>query len=141
MNVIRYQPVRTNRRFHDEVNRLLNDRWNPAPVAGAWRPAVDIVEDADRFVITADVPGVDSNDIEITMDDGVLSIRGERSGYDSKANDGLRVAERINGGFERRFSLPDTADAEAITAHSDRGVLRVEIPKKETVKPRRIAVN
>ncbi len=141
MSTIRYEPNRAFRRFHNEVNRLLNDRTNAVPSNSTWRPAVDIEEDAERFVITADVPGVDSDAIEITMEDGVLSIRGERSGHDAQSESGLRRVERLSGRFERRFSLPDTADADAITAHSAQGVLRVEIPKKASVKPRRIAVN
>ena len=141
MNTIRYEPSRAFRRFHNEVNRLLNDRPNAVPSNGSWRPAVDIEEDAERFVITADVPGVDSDAIEITMEDGVLSIRGERGGQDAQPEGGLRRVERLSGRFERRFSLPDTADADAVTAHSAQGVLRVEIPKRAAVKPRRIAVN
>ena len=105
-----------------------------------WTPTVDILEAADRFVIRADVPGIAAKDIDVQMEDGVLSIQGERP-YDSNPEgaDYKRV-ERARGSFLRRFTMPDTADAERITARSSNGVLEVSIPKLEKVQQRKIRV-
>lgn len=109
-------------------------------VTSHWRPAVDIKEEADRFLITADLPGVDPKDIEITMDNGVLTIKGERHSESTEGKDGYKRVERVSGAFYRRFSLPDTADAERIEATGKNGVLEVTLPKHEKVQPRKIEV-
>jgi HSP20 family protein len=147
MNVVRYQPWPPLRQFHHEVNRLFNDLGangvgedRSRVVTGHWVPAVDIREEDDRFVLTADLPGVEPKDIAITMDDGVLTLRGERKHAAEQDGNGLRRSERAGGAFYRRFSLPDSADAERITARSENGVLEVSIPKQEKVQPKRIAV-
>jgi len=105
-----------------------------------WVPAVDIVEEKDRYVLKADVPGVDPADIEISMDGGVLSLSGERQGETSDESEGLKRVERISGKFYRRFTLPDTADAEGVAAKSSNGILEVTIPKQPEVQARRITV-
>ena len=108
--------------------------------AADWVPAVDIKEEDTRFVIHADVPGVDPDDIEVRMEDGVLTIKGERQSEDKEEREGYKRIERVRGSFFRRFSLPDTADAEGITAKAKNGVLEIIIPKHEKVQPRRIEV-
>nr|WP_253450845.1 Hsp20/alpha crystallin family protein [Natronospira proteinivora] len=105
-----------------------------------WMPAVDIREETDRFILTADVPGVDPKDIEITMENGTLTIRGQRRSENTEERNGFRRVERVSGQFFRRFVLPDSADAESISAKSNNGVLEVVIPKQEKVQPRRIQV-
>jgi len=105
-----------------------------------WVPAVDIVEEPDRFVLRADVPGVKPEDIDVSMENGVLSVSGQRHEEKTEETEGVRRLERISGRFYRRFSLPDTADAEAISATSANGILEVVIPKQPEVKARRIAV-
>ena len=127
----------------DRVDRLLNQARarSEQPPASAptcdWAPAVDIHEEAGRFVLLVDVPGVDPKDIDVTMERNVLSIRGERK---VEEHEGYRRSERPAGIFDRQFSLPDTADAERIGARGRHGVLEVVIPKKESVQPKRIAV-
>jgi HSP20 family protein len=108
--------------------------------AGQWAPRVDIREEAERFVIHADLPGVDPQTIDIQMDQGVLSIQGERAR--ETVADGVQVtrSERRHGRFHRRFALPDSADAEGISASGRNGVLEVVIPKKPQTTPRRIQV-
>jgi HSP20 family protein len=101
---------------------------------------VDIKENEESYVLHADIPGVDPKDIEIDMEDGVLSIRGERRIDEEQEGENYRRVERVRGSFYRRFNLPDTVDAERITARSNHGVLEVTIPKQEKVKPRRITV-
>jgi HSP20 family protein len=101
---------------------------------------VDIREDKDAYVLHADVPGVDPKDIEVHMENGVLTIRGERKSETKEERENYKRVERVRGTFYRRFTLPDTADADKISAKSVNGVLEVRIPKQETVQPRRISV-
>jgi HSP20 family protein len=110
-------------------------------VTSNWAPAVDIKEEDERFVLKADIPGVDPKNIQITMDDGVLTIKGERKHESEEKANGYTRVERSYGTFYRRFSLPDTADAERVTAKGKDGVLEVVIPKHEKVQPRRITVS
>lgn len=149
MNVVRYEPWGVLRRFQDEVNGLFGDFPGTAGsegdrssvVTSSWRPAVDIKEEDDRFVLKADIPGVEPKDIEVTMADGVLTIRGERKHESEKESNGYKRVERSYGSFYRRFSLPDSANSEDITAKGTNGVLEVVIPKHEKVQPRRITVS
>ena len=106
-----------------------------------WRPAVDIREEDNRYVIHADIPGVEAKDIDITMEDGILTIKGERKDETTEERNGYKRVERVRGTFYRRFSLPDTADADRIEARSKDGVLEIVLPKHEKVQPRRITVN
>ena len=108
--------------------------------AADWAPAVDIVEEKARFVLRADVPGVAPDDIEISMDAGVLSVAGERHSDTASQEADRRRVERVSGRFFRRFSLPESADASGITAKSSNGILEVAIPKLPEVQARRIAV-
>ena len=105
-----------------------------------WVPAVDIVEEKDRFVLRADVPGVDPTNIDVRMNDGVLTVSGDRQAGDITDESRLRRVERSSGRFHRRFTLPKTVDADNITAKSLNGILEVTIPKLAEVQARRIAV-
>ena len=145
MNVIRYEPLGMLRRLNDEVGRLFDDSYNglgegdqSSAVTSRWAPAVDIKEEANSFVLRADVPGVDSKDIEITMENGVLTVKGQRKRADTEDREGYKRVERVYGSFYRRFTLPDTADADKVSATNKNGVLEVTIPKQEKVQPRRI---
>lgn len=141
MNMIRYEPWSLMTQLHNEMNRLFERGDNNGPVAATdWTPAVDIKEEAQRFVIHADVPGVDPKDIEVTMEDGILTLRGERKSENRDEQNGWRRVERVSGTFYRRFSLPDTADAEGVSARGSNGVLEIVIPKQAKVQPRRITV-
>lgn len=114
----------------------------PAGTASsAWAPRVDIREEDGRFLILADVPGVDPADIEIQMDKNVLSIKGERKAFASETEGKFSRVERAAGAFKRSFTLPESADAEGITASGAHGVLEIAIPKKAQSAPRRIAIN
>ena len=103
-------------------------------------PVVDIKEEKERFVLHADLPGVDRDAIDITMEAGVLSIRGSRQLEDAREGSEYKRVERAHGNFYRRFALPDEADPDKISARCDKGVLEVVIPKRESVQPRRIEV-
>jgi HSP20 family protein len=108
--------------------------------AAAWAPAVDIKEEDGAYVVHADIPGVDPKNIELNMENGVLTLRGERKSEVKEEKDNYHRIERITGSFYRRFTLPDTADSDNISAKYTNGVLEVRIPKQEKVLPRRIEV-
>ncbi len=143
--LVRYDPWSLVDRLQGDLDRLAGQRarYVDDETAGAttdWVPAVDIKEEDARFLIEADVPGVKPDDIEITMEDGILTLRGRREAESRTEREGYRRVERVTGRFFRRFTLPDTADAEAIEAKFNNGVLEVSIPKLPKVQPRRINV-
>lgn len=105
-----------------------------------WTPAVDIKEEADRYVLLADLPGVSPEHIEVSMENGILTLSGERATEAKSHREGYKRIERVYGGFYRRFSLPDTADAEAISARCSNGVLEIAIPKRSLLQPKKIVV-
>jgi HSP20 family protein len=144
MAITRYQPwgmLDQLRREMDQMFDLQRSGDNGSSVATSdWTPAVDIKETKDAFVIEADIPGVDPKDIEVHMEDGVLSIRGEKKSEKTEEHEGYKRVERTSGSFYRRFSLPDTADADKINAKSKHGVLEITIPKQEKTHPRKISV-
>ncbi|MCU0767436.1 MAG: Hsp20/alpha crystallin family protein [Gammaproteobacteria bacterium] len=109
-------------------------------VGSDWMPAVDIKEEQDRFVLHADIPGVRPEDIEVSMDNGVLTIRGERRHESQESTEGYKRLERQHGVFIRRFALPDSVDPERIAATGNNGVLEVSLPKAEKQQPRKIQV-
>lgn len=143
MALVHYEPwgmLSQLRREMDKVFEGRPDEENSNVVTSDWVPAVDIKEEPERFVIHADIPGVDPKDIEVHMENGVLSIKGERETESREEREGYKRVERSRGTFYRRFSLPDTADAEKINAQSKNGVLEITIPKHEKLQPRRISV-
>ncbi len=147
MTLTRYEPWSCLTQLHKDLDRLLDPRWN---LSGAedhsnvvtcdWVPSVDIKEQQDHFLISADIPGVEPKDIEIHMENGVLMIRGERKSESKQERQGFKRIERTHGRFYRRFSLPDTADPEHISAKGQNGVLEIVIPKLKRTQPRKIAV-
>jgi HSP20 family protein len=110
-------------------------------VTSQWAPRVDIKEEDKRFVIFVDVPGVDPADIEVSMEKGILTIKGERTMENREQNGRFTRVERAHGTFHRRFALPDSADPEGITAVGRHGVLEISIPKRAETTPRRITIN
>lgn len=152
MSLMRYQQVwPAQARAQDEFKQLLERFFNAggnvyastdesAVVTSEWVPRVDIKEEADRFLILADLPGIDPEDVEVLMDKGILSIKGERKNEVVEQSERFSRIERRYGSFHRRFALPDTADAEGITAHGRNGVLEIAIPKRAEASPRRIQV-
>ncbi|MBD3670048.1 MAG: Hsp20/alpha crystallin family protein [Gammaproteobacteria bacterium] len=143
MNLMRYeQPWSVFDQMRKEMDRLIEGRGGEQSniATSDWVPAVDIKEDEDAFVIHADIPGVDPKDIDVHMENGMLTIRGERRSESEEERQGFKRVERVRGNFYRRFSLPDTADADKISAKSQHGVLEVRIPKQEKVQPRKITV-
>lgn len=109
-------------------------------VTSEWAPRVDIREEDQRFVIEADIPGVDPKDIEVNMDKGVLSLRGERKSEHAVDDGKYTRVERARGIFHRRFALPDSANPDGIRASGRNGVLEIDIPKRPEQTPRRIDI-
>ena len=127
-----------------DLSRLFNldfeDNDNTLSPAN-WTPAVDIAEKDDHFLIEADIPGVDPKEIEVSMENGFLTVKGERETQTKDEKDGYTRTERSYGSFYRRFSLPDTADSENVTASSNQGVLQIKVGKHEVAKPKKITID
>ena len=144
MNIIRHDPWSLMTRLHRDLDRLVATGFaggnGEEAVVSDWVPAVDIDESDKDFTIRADLPGVKAADVDITMDNGVLTIQGSRLAERDSEDNGLRRIERSSGRFLRRFRLPKSADGEHIKASARDGVLEVVIPKQPEVQPRRIAV-
>ena len=141
MAITRYEPWGLLNQLQKELERSYRDQSGESTVSTAeWAPAVDIKEDAQQFVIEADIPGVKPEEIDVSMEGGVLTIKGEKRAENKTEKEGYKRVERTYGSFYRRFSLPDTADADAISAKSKHGVLEIVIPKREAVKPKKIDV-
>ncbi|HVW70401.1 MAG TPA: Hsp20/alpha crystallin family protein [Steroidobacteraceae bacterium] len=147
MAITRYEPWGVVSQLQNEINRVfgsLNDGDSNSATA-EWSPAVDVREYSDRFQLLLDVPGVDPKDVEITLDNGVLSVSGSRQEekvVDPNASQQPQQQrlERRLGRFHRRFILPDTVDSENVNASGRNGVLEIVIPKQPKAQPRRIEV-
>lgn len=139
MSIVRYRQWPTQSDIRHLLAPLL-DMPGDTAASGTWLPAVDIREHDAQFMLHADLPGVDPASIEVQMDKGVLSIKGERRAPEPLEGQRLSRIERRHGAFERRFALPDSADAEGIVASSRDGVLEIRIPKRAEAAPRRIQV-
>jgi len=145
MSISRYNPW-SPVGLQDELKQVLEKFFGDGEtdqsnvVTSQWVPRVDIKEEDERFVIFADVPGVDPQEIEIHMDKGILSIKGERRLL-REQNERYSRVERSHGTFYRRFALPDSANPDGITARGNLGVLEIAIPKKPETTPRRISIN
>jgi len=145
MALIRWEPTREIQSIQQEMNRLFGTVFD-SPTAGAgvqarrWVPAMDLVEDGQEYVLRADLPGLDEQDVKIELDERVLTISGERSSNQEERREGYYRYERATGSFSRSLTLPEGIDPDAIRASFEKGVLEVRIPKPEERKPRRVAI-
>lgn len=140
MTLARYNPFRDYdpgiKLFEDTLNRFFSTPETARP----WTPSVDILENENEIVLRADVPGIRETDIDIKIEDGTLTLKGERK-FDAETKDkGYHRIERGYGSFVRCFSLPDSVDPEKVAADYKSGVLTVTLPKKEVAKPRSVKV-
>jgi HSP20 family protein len=143
MPVIQYNPFTTElenvpaglRLFQDSISRLFSE-----PASRPWTPAVDIFETENELVLKADIPDVDAKNVGIQVENGTLTLKGERKFEQEKNGKGFHRIERSYGAFVRAFSLPETVDAEKVKADYKNGVLTITIAKKEVAKPRTINV-
>lgn len=134
-------PMDTFRNFSGELDRIFNtNAAGYTDTATDWVPAVDIKETKDAYEVVADVPGVEPKDIDVSLEDSVLTVKGERKSEVTDESEGYSRTERTYGSFYRRFTLPDMADADNISAKTEHGVLKLHIPKKEKILPKKISV-
>ncbi len=138
MSMIRYQPWGMMEQMRREMDRMMGEE--NAASASDWVPAVDIKEDSNCFTITADLPGISPREIDIHAENGMLTIQGERESEKKEEKQGYKRIERSYGNFFRRFTLPDTADTDQISARGENGVLTITIPKRAEIQPRKITV-
>ena len=141
----RYEPLRDIANVRDEIERFFREGFGPASrelatTAGGWSPEVDVEETDDRYLFHVELSGVKPEDISVSVEDGVLTLAGERRFYDEKEAEGFRRVERRFGSFHRAMRLPTKVDPEAIEARYSNGVLDVTVPKAEETKPHRIEV-
>ena len=141
MAIMRYEPWSLLNQLQQQLESSYDDHGSEGSISTAeWAPAVDIKEEDNQFVLLADIPGVKPEDIEVHMDAGVLTVKGEKESVTKTEKDGYKRVERSSGSFYRRFNLPDSADGDAINAKCKHGVLEITIPKREAVKPKKINV-
>ena len=144
MTIVRWEPLRELSSLQSEMNRLFNTAFDQPDPPGAalrrWVPAMDLVESSDHFVLRADLPGMSEEDIQIELEDGTLTVSGERKAEHEQREEGFHRVERSFGAFSRSLTLPKGIDADAVSASFDRGVLEIRIPKPEARKPRRISI-
>jgi HSP20 family protein len=144
MAIIRYRdPMRDVASFQDEMDRFFRqafgDREAASP-AGAFAPALDVEETEDGFVLHVELPGVAADDVEVSLEENVLTVAGERRFYEEKEADGFRRIERHFGRFHRAVRLPDRVAADRVEAAYRDGMLTITVPKAEDAKPRRIEI-
>ncbi len=140
----RWDPFRDLMGIQNEMNRLFGRTYGSESgefdARGAWAPAMDIYETPDRFAIVVELPGMNSGDVDITVEDGILSVSGERKFYSDVSEESFHRIERRYGSFQRRITLPQQADAGKIDASMSNGTLKIEVAKAEQAKPKRIEV-
>ena len=144
MALIRWEPAREMQSIQQEMNRLFNTFFDPTTRGGdpqGWAPAMDLLEQDEHFLLRVDLPGVDQDDIQVELEDNVLTISGERSFTDEQRKEGYYRIERAAGRFARSLTLPDGIAPDSIQANLDKGVLELRISKPEQRKPQRVAIN
>src|SRR5690349_1360495 len=145
MNIVKYDPFRELRSLQDEMTRLFTGvvpaSFNREEMThGAWAPSVDIYEDKDRLILEAELPGMNRDDFDISVENNVITLRGDRKFEKKTDGDNYHRVERSYGSFTRSFTLPQTVTAEGASADFENGVLRVSLPKRAETKARKIEV-
>lgn len=151
MALIRWEPARELQGFQQEMNRLFGTFFDSqaggvaatgnGSASRRWIPPMDLVEEDERFVLRADLPGVREQEVSVELEENVLTISGERNSESEHRGEGYYRVERASGSFSRSLVLPEGIDPDGIDARFERGVLELSIPKPEQRKPRRVAIN
>lgn len=143
----RWDPFRDLVSIQNELNRLFGRTYAgeagtgpSAASSGAWMPPLDVYETKERFVVVVELPGIEPDGVEVSVEDSTLTLRGERAFYAEVPEDSFLRVERRYGAFARSLALPPTASTDGIAASFDRGVLTIEVPKVEEAKPKRITI-
>ena len=147
MALIRWEPARELQSMQSEMNRVFGSLFDsPTPRNGVrtslrrWIPAMDIVETDDHYVLRADLPGLSEGDVNVELENNVLTISGKRSSEREENKNGYHRVERSYGSFSRSVTVPEGVDADSIQANFDKGVLEVKVAKPEQIKPRKVAI-
>ncbi len=148
MALVRWDPIREIDSLQGEMNRLFSSFFDTPTTRGGngnagarrWMPAMDLVETGEHFVLKADLPGMTENDVNIELENNVLTVSGERKTEHEEKHEGYYRIERSTGAFSRSLTLPEGIDADAVTATFDNGVLEVRIPKPAQAQPRRVQI-
>ena len=143
-SIARFEPFRGLATLQDQVNRIFNDTVTKGDIGSAltaWAPSVDIYETPNELVVKADLPDVAEKDIDVRVENNLLTIGGERKFSKEVSEENYLRVERTYGSFSRSFSLPNTVNPEAIKAEYKNGVLTLNLPKREESKPRQVKVN
>jgi HSP20 family protein len=146
MAIIRWEPTRELQSIQQEMNRLFGSVFDTPATPGngglrRWIPAMDLVEEGEQYVLRADLPGLGENDVNVELEDNVLTVSGERKSEHEEHKGGYHRVERASGSFSRTLTLPEGVDADSVKASFHNGVLEVRIPKPEQRKPRRVAIS
>ena len=142
----RFEPFREFSTLQDRINRVFREAYTPAGqdeslTASTFAPAVDVYEDEHNVTLKIEVPGIDEKDIDVQIENNTLTVHGERKIEKEEKEENYRRVERQYGSFTRTFTLPNTVDSEKVSAHYDKGVLKITLPKKAEAKPKQIKVN
>lgn len=145
MAIIRWDPFRDLMTLRERMNRLFEDTFSARGeerdlISGSWTPSVDIYESENALVLTAELPGVDENDIEIKIEDNTLTLNGERKFEKETKQENYHRIERAYGTFSRSFTLPQSIDHDKIQAEHENGILKITMPKKAELKPRKVKI-
>ena len=146
MTLIRWRPMRGLENVQDEVNRVFDSFFDIRPFArrseeSGWYPEVDMIEDKDKVMVNVDLPGMKKEDIKVSVQDNTLTIKGERKAEKEEKDKNYHRVERLYGTFCRSFSLPGKVDGQKIKANYKNGVLSIDLPKAEEVKPKEIPID
>jgi len=144
--ITRWDPFREFTTLQDRLNRLFRQSYGPegreeSLTTSTFAPPVDVYEDEHNVSLKIEVPGIDEKDIDVRIDNNVLTVHGERKFEKEEKEENFRRVERQYGSFTRTFTLPSTVDAEKVSANYDKGILKIELPKKAEAKPKQIKVN
>lgn len=145
MAIIRWDPFRDLQTLRDRMNVLFGDVYPSRGeekdlVSSAWNPSVDIYEHEGNLVLKAEVPGIDEDDIEVKLEDNTLTLKGERKYENEVKEENYHRVERSYGSFYRSFSLPQNIEVDKIKAETENGILKITMPKKEELKPKKIKI-
>ncbi len=142
MTLTRWTPWQELETMNRQLSHLLDDSpFSAASETGQWAPKVDIRETDDALLVQAELPGIDKKDVHLEVKDGVLTLSGERSYEKDVKEENVHRIERAYGSFSRSFSLPSNVDANKVNASMKDGVLEVRLPKRESAKPKAIAIH
>jgi HSP20 family protein len=144
--IARWDPFREFSTLQDRMNRLFRESYGPegreeSLTTSSFAPPVDVYEDEHTVTLKIEVPGIDEKDIDVRIENNVLTVHGERKFEKEEKEENFRRVERQYGSFIRTFTLPTTVDAEKVAAQYDKGILKIALPKKAEAKPKQIKVN